>query len=91
MVSVKNLFWDSWNVNHIAKHNVDKNEVAEVVLDKNAIWSETYNERNRAIGKTQNGRLLTVILFERRYGVFYTVTARSASRKERKLYDQEEK
>lgn len=79
------------NVLQIARHGVDKDEVGEVLLDKRAVWSETYNERNRVIGSTRKRKVLTVILTEKRYGLYHIITARPASRKERKLYDQAKK
>src|SRR5438270_771637 len=51
--------------------------------------SGTYAGRLRIIGPTARGRLLTAILAPRGRGVFYPVTARPASRDERRLYNQQ--
>jgi uncharacterized DUF497 family protein len=48
--------------------------------------NETYNDRLRVIGLTGGGDILTVILAPESDGVYYVVTARPASRKERQLY-----
>lgn len=87
MVKVKNLVWDSWNIDHIARHNVVKEEVFEIVQDESAVWSETYRKRKRIIGKTKKRRLVTAILAEKNRDSLYTITARPASRKERRIYD----
>jgi uncharacterized DUF497 family protein len=52
--------------------------------------STTYKERIRVVGPTEGGRMLTVILSPREEaGVYYPVTARSASRKERQQYHEQ--
>lgn len=49
--------------------------------------SATYGERLRVFGPTESGRMLTAILSpEDTEGVFYVVTTRPASRKERGRY-----
>ena len=50
--------------------------------------SETYNGRIRAIGPTEAGRMLAVILAPQGGDLYYTVTARPASRKERRRYQE---
>ncbi len=83
---VVRLIWDPWNVTHIARHEVTPDEVEEV-CHGDPMTSETYGGRLRVVGQTLAGRVLTLILAPRDDdGVYYTVTARSASRKERRLY-----
>jgi uncharacterized DUF497 family protein len=86
MLIVRRLLWDLWNVDHIARHEVTVDEVDEI-CQQNPITSETYAGRLRLIGRTQGGKILTVILSpQSEEGVYYPVTARTASRKERQLY-----
>ncbi len=48
---------------------------------------QTYDERLLLIGPALNGRMLVVILGPtKKRGVYYPVTARPASKKERNLY-----
>lgn len=82
---VNKLVWDEWNVAHIARHGVSQTEVEEV-CQADPMLSQTYNDRLRVVGSTKAGRILTLILAPRDEGVYYPVTARSASRKERKRY-----
>ncbi|MBI2888172.1 MAG: hypothetical protein HYY02_13340 [Chloroflexi bacterium] len=50
--------------------------------------SETNKERVRVVGPTLAGRMLTVILAPQGQDVYYPVTARPASRKERRRYQE---
>lgn len=85
MLVVQRLIWDEWNIGHIARHGVLPDDV-EAVCHSDPIVSETYNERLRVIGRTDSGVLLTVILAPEGDDVYYVVTARPASRKERQIY-----
>lgn len=88
MVYVRRLRWDAWNVAHIARHEVTPEE-AEEVCHGAPLLSETYKGRIRVVGPTPGGRMLTIILAPEGEGVFYAVTARPASRKERRRYEQQ--
>lgn len=83
---IKELVWDTWNVTHIARHGVLRDEVEEICTSE-AITSETYAGRIRVIGSTVVGRVLTVILAPKGDDIYYPVTARPASRKERQIYE----
>ena len=88
MLVIRRLIWDSWNVAHIARHAVTPDEVEEVCHGQ-PMFTETYGGRLRVIGATKVGRLLTVILSLKSQDVYYPVTARSASRKEQHLYNEQ--
>ena len=88
MLFIRRLIWDSWNVSHIARHQVSPEEVDEVCHDKPAV-SKTYKGRMRVVGSTPGGRILTVILAPKyEKGAYYSITARPADRKERRNYEQ---
>lgn len=91
MIVVRLLIWNPWNVSHIAIHHVTMEEVEEVCHGP-AMTSVTYEGRIRAVGPTGAGRMLTVVLAQRweEEGTYYPVTARPASRKERRLYQERE-
>ena len=88
---IDRLYWDDWNREHIAKHGVVPEEAEEVVAGVPNV-RETYKQRLQLIGPTLAGRMLTVIAgaVPNQPGVYYTFSARPASRKERKLYEQQE-
>lgn len=88
MLRVQRLIWDTWNVVHIARHDVIPSEVEEVCHGK-PITADTYKGRLRVIGPTITGRMLTVILDkEPEDKVYYPITARPSDRKERREYTQ---
>jgi uncharacterized DUF497 family protein len=86
MPSICHLIWDTWNVAHIARHNVIPEEVEEVCHGRAFFSENTYKGRLRVIGPNAAGRVLTVILAPEGEGMYYPVTARTASRKERQRY-----
>ena len=88
MAFVQRLVWDTWNVAHIARHEVAPEEVEEVCHGE-PLARRSYRNRIILIGPTDVGRMLAVVLDPEAEGVYYPVTARSASRKERRFYQQE--
>ena len=89
MLLVRRLIWDSWNIAHIARHDVIPEEVEEVCHGQ-PVTSQTYKGRLRVAGPTRSGRMLTVILAPtEQLGVYYPLTARPADRKERRSYEQQ--
>jgi uncharacterized protein len=85
MIDIVHLIWDEWNVAHIARHNVTPQEVEDVCHNE-PTENEGYQHRMLLIGSTHNGRMLSLVLAPQGEGVYYPVTARDASRKERRLY-----
>ncbi len=89
MLFVRRLIWDTWNIAHIARHDVIPEEVEEVCHGQ-PVTSQTYNGRLRVVGPTRSHRMLTVILAPTEEpGVYYPVTARPADRKERRNYGEQ--
>ena len=85
MIVIRRLVWNSWNIAHIARHDVVPDEVEEV-CHGDYMTSETYKGRIRVVGPTLAGRMLTVILAPKGAGTYSTVTAHNASAGERKRY-----
>lgn len=86
MINVQKLIWDSWNIAHVARHNVIPEEV-EQVCHINPIVQKGKKGRLHIFGPTEAGRMLTVILDpEEEKGTYYPVTAYKASKKLEKLY-----
>jgi len=81
---IKNLIWDEWNIDHIARHGVKPEEAEQVCTGKYFI-KRGRNGTYMVIGQTQTGRYLTLLLSPRGSGKFYPVTARDSDYKERKL------
>ena len=84
LYNIKELVWDDWNVEHIKKHEVSVIEVEKACYQPINSF-KSYQNRLIILGKTKNNRLLTLVLMKKNKGVYYLVTARDMSRKERKL------
>lgn len=82
---ITSLMWDDFNEAHIARHAVSREEVEQVCMGE-VFSTEAYAGRLRVIGSTNKGRMLTVIMASKDETTYYVVTARSASRPERKRY-----
>jgi len=87
---IKRLIWDEWNITHIYEHNVIPEEVEEVCKGKH-FFTKGRQKTYRVIGKTRDGRYLTIILAPRRKSEFYTVTARDEDSKEIRQYKKKRK
>lgn len=85
MLNVLRLIWDSWNIAHIARHNVTPEEVEEV-CHTDPVAQKGKKGRLLVFGPTKNGRMLVVILDPEEEGVYYPVTAYKASKKLIKIY-----
>ena len=90
MLYIRHLTWDDWNVAHIARHEVTRDEVGEV-WHSDYIVREGYNSRIMLIGPTTTDRILAVVLESEGDGIYYVVTARPADRKERRTYREEQR
>lgn len=81
--------WDDANLEHIALHGVEPEEVEEAFGDARRIGIDVYNtatERRRGLlGQTEDGRLLFVV-YTGRAGAIRVVTARDASERHHRRY-----
>ncbi len=85
MLYIRELLFDDWNEDHIAQHGITPEEVEQACL-ANPLVSKVREQRLRAIGQTEAGRYLAIILAHRGRGIYYPITARDATVAERKLY-----
>jgi uncharacterized DUF497 family protein len=86
---IERLAWDDWNLEHITKHHVTRDEVEQVIAGE-TVARATYKNRYLALGRTRGGRLLAVVIGPEpgQPRVYYTFSARPASRAERRLFDE---
>lgn len=86
--------WDDNNVDHIAEHGVNAEEVEEAFADPDSSFravGRRRGERRWALyGKTDSGRILFIV-YTRRHGSIRTVTARDATTREKQTYHQQGK
>jgi uncharacterized DUF497 family protein len=89
-IRINTLIWEDWNVAHLARHDVTPVEV-EQICQGSHIVRQGKKGRLLVIGLTKQGRMITAALDpEEKEGVYYPVTARPASKKERRLYQEEQ-
>lgn len=88
MALIRKLRWDEWNIAHIKRHNVTPEEVEDICHEDPIIQSGKKG-RKLVIGPTKQNRMIVAVLDPEGQGKYYPVTARDASRKERKVYKQE--
>ena len=85
---IDRLMWDPQNVNHIARHKVTLQEVEEVCAGQ-LVTRRSYANRLLVVGPTTEGRILLVVLEPVSDKVYYVVTVRPASRRERRWRKEE--
>lgn len=90
-LDLQRLRWDAWNIAHIGRagHTATPKEVGQVVFSDRSIMQTAKGGRILVLGPTRSRRMLAAVLDPEGSGVWYCVSARSASKKERALYQQE--
>jgi uncharacterized DUF497 family protein len=58
-LQIERLEWDEWNLEHIKKHDVTKDEIDEIIQSDYA-QKESYKNRVLVTGTTRAGRVLSV-------------------------------
>lgn len=87
-IIVRELIWDSWNIEHIKKHRVSQNEVI-VSIRNTAYHRRAHSGRYLSVGRSGK-RIITIILRRKKSTTYYLVTARDANKKERRdVYEKE--
>lgn len=84
--------WDKNKAeSNFKKHGISFDDAVTVFADPYLLFTEDYQhsigeEREWAIGETENG-LIIVVIFTVRQEVFRIISARKATKKERKQYE----
>ena len=82
-MEIDRLIWDPGNIAHIARHEVTLREVEEV-RNGRFVTRRSYANRIMITGPTDSNRVLSVVLEPVGDNTYYVVTARPASRRERR-------
>jgi len=77
--------WDEESEEHIWRHQVDPEEVEEV-LQGFTIIRRTRKKRYLVLGQTFSGRYLAIVVGRKRSGKYRVVTARDMKGSERSYY-----
>lgn len=81
-IVIKRLVWDSYNVEHIKKHGVTKEEI-ENAVKLIRYHKHTHNQRYLVVCEGDK-RLVTIIIARKSFNTYYVVSARIAKKSERK-------
>ena len=85
---IRKLIWDDWNITHLARHAITKDEVGEVCLSERNVVTRADRRKIRVIGHAWSGKYVTVFLASRDRDSYYVVTARASTNKEKRFYRQ---
>jgi uncharacterized DUF497 family protein len=81
--------WDDGNIDHIAEHGLEPEDVEDALLDPRRLGTPAYNRggeiRRAVLGATSAGRILFVVVTTRD-AMLRVVTARDATRDEQRRY-----
>lgn len=80
------LLWDEHAEEHIARHGIRPAEVDDAVFEHAARFFRVRDDRYVALGRTEAGRYLFVVLQPVGGGVARVVTARQMTHKEERRY-----
>jgi hypothetical protein len=87
VIIVRKLIWDSWNVRHIARHNITTEEVEAVCHGLALILRGQQKGRLLLTGPTEERRMISIVLESNGHGIYYPVTAYDADPKDIVLYN----
>jgi uncharacterized DUF497 family protein len=92
--SCEEFDWDKGNeLKNWESHSVKKTEAEQVFFNHPLLVFDTYtqNDEDRflALGVTNGGRFLTIIFTIRKKKLIRVISARDMSRKERKVYEEQ--
>ncbi len=88
---IDELIWDDWNIEHIAEHGVEPEEVDSLTIERYHLVRRAgvtrYGlPRYHLYGQTDTGRYLFVVLDREEGHAFYVVTARDMNTAEKRAF-----
>ncbi len=83
---IRRLLWDDYRVEHIARHDVDPDEVWEVCEDPLHIAHREGRDCYRLYGQTVDGRYLFIVLERVEASLFRPITARDMNDQEKRAF-----
>ena len=89
MVRVERLDWDTWNIEHIARHQMTPEDVEAVLWGAPVEYKQSYKNRIVIVGPRSDGLMVAVVIGPvpgAPEGVFYVFSARPTHRVERRFY-----
>jgi len=82
--------WDEDSIEHIARHNVEPEEVEEVLMER-YLLERGRRQRSYVLGRTGDGRYLFIVPARRRSQRYRVITAREMTTTERRRFQRKVK
>ena len=83
---ISRLEWDDYRIEHIAKHNVEPDEVWEICEDPLHFARRQGHNRYLVYGQTTDGRYLFVVLEHIEDTTYEPITARDMTDREKRNF-----
>lgn len=87
-MQILDLDWDDENIDHIAAHHVEPDEVEDICYGKGLIERAGEN-KHTILGQTQEGRYLFIVVAHKGKRVFRVITARDMTDAERRRFQRQ--
>ncbi|OGM13406.1 hypothetical protein A3D84_01715 [Candidatus Woesebacteria bacterium RIFCSPHIGHO2_02_FULL_42_20] len=81
-IVVKKVIFDEYNLAHITRHKVTKEDIL-AVRGYIIFHKQSYQKRYLAVGRSGT-RIISIVLKRKAPGEYYLITARDAGKKERR-------
>lgn len=85
---IRDLDWDVENIEHIAAHHIEPDEVENVCYGRSLIKRAGEN-KHTVLGQTQEGCYLFVVVAHKGKGIFRVITARDMTAAERRRFQRQ--
>lgn len=86
VIIVRKFIWDSWNIQHLARHNITPDEVEAVCHNQPIVLRGQQKNRLVLIGETEENLILVIVLEANGKGKYYPITAYPAEKQDITLY-----
>ena len=87
-IRIRKLVWDTWNIKHIARHDISPEDIEWLLTcaRPRPCFERSRSEKLAVWGRDEHGRFLLLILANRGKCVYYPVTARTMTEREKRRY-----
>lgn len=90
-MKISQILWDLDSILHIARHNIQPEEVEEAIFETDSIVLKSRQGRYIVLSQTGAGRYLMIVVAFKMKGRVRVITAREMNRKERTYYKSQAK
>jgi uncharacterized DUF497 family protein len=81
------LEWDTANITHVARHNINPDELEEAVFDHHGLWERGRTGRYYLLSRSLSGRYIFAVFEYLKNGLARPITARDMTVTEKRRYE----